>query len=263
MANYPYLPSSAKKEITYPGEIKKGQRGKKSKRVQEWVSFHNFKTVIDGDYGPATLVCVKDFQKANGITETGRVNKTTWEALVKPLTDALTDVNPKADTTAAQNVLNFAKQHLKIHPLEIGGQNSGPWVRMYMNGNEGNDWPWCAGFVTFVMKQAYASLGRNMPITGSFSCDHLANQAKEKGLFVKGADLINKKIEWSEMPASWIFLNRRTSADWTHTGFGFSGVDKIFRTVEGNTNDEGSREGYEVCQRTRGNKNRDYIRLPD
>jgi len=82
-------------------------------------------------------------------------------------------------------------------------------------------------------------------------------------LFVKGADIITNKVKWEEMPASWIFLNRRTSADWTHTGFGFAGYDEIFRTVEGNTNDEGSREGYEVCQRARGNKNRDYIRLPD
>ena len=45
MDNYPYLPSAAKKEITFPGEIKKGQRGKKVKRVQEWLCFHNFKTL--------------------------------------------------------------------------------------------------------------------------------------------------------------------------------------------------------------------------
>lgn len=263
MENYPYFPTSVKKEITYPGEIKKGQRGKKAKRVQEWLSFHNFKTSIDGDFGPATFFCVKEFQKAKGIKVNGRVNKTTWEALVKPMTDTLTDVNPKEGTTAAQNVLDFAKQHLKIHPVEIGGQNRGPWVRMYLKGNEGTQWAWCAGFVTFVMEQAYASLGRKMPIKGSFSCDNLANQAKQKGLFVKGADIVTKKVQWAELPASWIFLNRKTSSDWTHTGFGFAGFDEVFRTLEGNTNDDGSRDGYEVCQRVRNNKKRDYIRLPD
>jgi hypothetical protein len=263
MKDYPYCPSSVKKEITYPGDIKRGQRGPKAKRVQEWLSFHDFKTSTDGDFGPATEFCVRDFQKKNGINETGIVNQITWEALIKPMTDVLTDVDLIEGTTAPQNVLNFAKQHLKAHPVELGGQNSGPWVRMYMNGNEGNQWPWCAGFVTFVMEQAYASLGRKMPIKGSFSCDNLANQAIKEGLFVKGTDIIKEKIKWEDMPACWLFLNRKTSTDWTHTGFGFSGRGEVFRTIEGNTNDEGSREGYEVCKRTRNNKNRDYIRLPD
>ncbi|MGP1994067.1 peptidoglycan-binding domain-containing protein [Zobellia laminariae] len=263
MENYPYFPSAAKKETTFPGEIRKGQRGKKVKRVQEWLSFHDFKTSTDGDFGPATNLCVKDFQNAKGIKVTGRINKTTWEALVKPMTDVLTDVNPTEGTTAAQNILAFAKQHLKLHPVEIGGQNRGPWVRMYLKGNEGKQWAWCAGFVTFVMEQAYASLGRKMPIKGSFSCDNLAHQAKQKGLFVEGSEIVTKRIKWDELPASWIFLNRKTPSDWTHTGFGFAGFDEVFRTLEGNTNDNGSRDGYEVCQRVRDNKKRDYIRLPD
>ena len=37
----------------------------------------------------------------------------------------------------------------------------------------------------------------------------------------------------------------------THTGLITEVHDGYFITIEGNTNDEGSREGYEVCQRRR------------
>ena len=58
-----------------------------------------------------------------------------------------------------------------------------------------------------------------------------------------------------------IFLNRKTSTDWTHTGIVTEVGDGWFRTIEGNTNDEGSREGYEACARTRGFKGRDFVCL--
>lgn len=77
MKNYPYYPSYVKEEITYTGDIEKGQLGPKAKRVQEWLSIHNFGTSTDGDFGPATELCVRDFQKKNEINNTGIVNKIT------------------------------------------------------------------------------------------------------------------------------------------------------------------------------------------
>jgi hypothetical protein len=55
------------------------------------------------------------------------------------------------------------------------------------------------------------------------------------------------------------FLVRRTPTDWTHTGIIVQAEDEVLQTIEGNTNDDGSREGYEVCARTRGYKNMDFI----
>ncbi len=55
------------------------------------------------------------------------------------------------------------------------------------------------------------------------------------------------------------FLNRRTTTDWTHVGIVLEANDEVFMTIEGNTNDEGSREGYEVCQRIRGYRKKDFI----
>ena len=56
-----------------------------------------------------------------------------------------------------------------------------------------------------------------------------------------------------------MFLSRRTTKDWVHVGIVIKAEDQIIHTIEGNTNDEGSREGYEVCKRIRGYKNKDYI----
>jgi hypothetical protein len=36
----------------------------------------------------------------------------------------------------------------------------------------------------------------------------------------------------------------------------------MYSTVEGNTNDEGSADGYEVCQRMRSLTKKDFIRFP-
>lgn len=52
-----------------------------------------------------------------------------------------------------------------------------------------------------------------------------------------------------------------TGTDWTHTGFVTMFNKDFFDTIEGNTNDDGNREGYEVCARTRGYKNEDFIKL--
>jgi hypothetical protein len=62
------------------------------------------------------------------------------------------------------------------------------------------------------------------------------------------------------LPGS-IFLDRRTSTDWTHTGLVIAFHDNVFETIEGNTNDSGGREGYEVCKRTRGYARKDFIKI--
>jgi hypothetical protein len=36
---------------------------------------------------------------------------------------------------------------------------------------------------------------------------------------------------------------------------------EVFKTIEGNTNDDGSREGYEVCARIHDFKSMDFVLL--
>lgn len=234
-------------------ECSKGDKGKKVKLIQEWLCLHGLHLAIDGDFGPATDYAVKAFQKQKGLTTNGIVDQNTFALLTKPMTDVLMPIAVEKKTPGSM-VVAYAKQHLRQHPLEIGGQNKGPWVRLYMDGNEGPAWPWCAGFAGFILKQAFKTLNLSLPITPSFSCDSLAASAKTNGIFLGGKEAVFTQIT----PGS-LFLNRRTSTDWTHTGIVLKAEAEFFHTIEGNTNDEGDREGYEVCQRIRGYKDKDFI----
>jgi hypothetical protein len=106
------------------------------------------------------------------------------------------------------------------------------------------------------MEQACGLLGVSKPIGGSFSCDQLAAQAKAAGKFVAGRDLAGETV-----PAGSLFLVRNTDTDWTHVGIVEASDPLQITTIEGNTNDDGSREGYEVCRRKRGYTGKDFILL--
>ena len=251
------LKSHIRKEVEFEKSVKRGSRGSIVKRIQEWSCLHGHRLVADGIFGPATEAGVKAFQSKSGLNATGTVDRSTYMAFVSPMLRVLEPV--RHNGTFADAVAKLAKKHLKEHPREIGGQNRGPWVRLYMDSNEGNAWPWCAGFVTFILKQASELTGKPMPIVGSFSCDVLAMQAKQKGRFCPERDIDEHVRLTGGQPA--IFLVRRTSTDWTHTGFAMSFDGEVMDTLEGNTNDEGSREGYEVCERIRSFSSKDLITL--
>ena len=242
-------------EVDFPGTVQKGKRGITARRVQEWLCLHDFKLIVDSDFGDITEATVMEFQNAKGIQQSGAVDQSTWDALVAPMVNVLT---PPQSTPRSfgQAVLSWAQVHLATHPREVGGQNMGPWVRLYMDGNEGRAWPWCAGFVTFLMDQAADLTGLTKPIRGSVSCDSLAEQGKNAGLFVSGSS-----GPPPNPPPCAIFLRRRTPTDWTHTGIVTDLSPTFFRTIEGNTNDEGHREGFEVCSRRQGYPDKDFIVL--
>jgi len=258
MADYP---AHVKKELAFDGVIRKGDIGPRVRRVQEWLKISGFGTGIDGDFGDATKKCVIRFQTSKALPESGEVDQQTWDLLVNPLVKALAPVGFAAGTRLSDAILSVAEQHLRQHPIEVGGDNRGPWVRVYLDGNEGLSWRWCAGFVSFVMNQACMELGQQLPIAGSYSCDSLAYQAKQADLFVPGTQLESGSVAWSDLGSAQIFLVRRTPTDWTHTGFSFDGADTVFSTIEGNTNEDGSANGFEVARRMRSVPKKDFIRL--
>lgn len=246
------VPGYVRKEIDFPGKtVMKGNRSSSTKQIQEWLNYHGFRTGIDQDYGPATEECVRDFQRAKGLSISGKVTQQTWEALVEPMKYALQAPEGIETMNDSLAVRAAAEQHLSRRPVEIGGENCGPWVRLYCKGNDGKHWAWCAGFVSMIMHQAFFYRGLETPFEGSVSCDLLATQAKQANRFVSGKDVAKNDFNWENFNGCCVFLRRRTSGDWTHTGFGLDLKSSAFSTIEGNTNDEGVREGFEACSRKR------------
>ena len=237
--------------------------GKEVRLIQEWLCLHDCKTGLDGDFGPATEATVRKFQTKMKLPQTGVVDELTFRALIAPLIRACKPLDTTAETFS-QRVVTAARQHLKEHPIEVGGANRGPWVRLYTDGKEGEAWAWCAGFVSTLLEQAQEGL-RTKPntIEGSLSCDVLAKQGQAKDLFVSERLLAEGVVKRSDLGPGTIFLKRSaTNAnDWIHTGIVLSFSPEFMETIEGNTNDAGDREGYEVCKRVRGYKNVDFVKL--
>ena len=230
-----------------------GNRGKAVRRLQEWLNLRGFGLVVDSDFGPVTAQAVSRFQASARLPTTGRLDEATFGQLVSPMVRTLRRPRRGRASLGAM-IVDCGKRHLRERPMETGGENRGPWVRLYMQGNDGAAWAWCAGFVRFLLEQARQKLEKPMPIAGSFSCDSLAAQARDAGLFVAEGAVAHEAI-----PPGSFFLVRRTATDWTHVGVVTSSGPDAFDTIEGNTNDKGSREGFEVCARTRGYKDKDFI----
>lgn len=141
------------------------------------------------------------------------------------------------------------------------------------------DWrlPWCAGWVSTVLRQACESLGVEMPIRGSLSCDELARQAEAEGKreFAK-AVLIRGPIGTYPLRPGDLFLVREPGG-WKHCGVVLEVMtpasicttlagDRFdvprggIRTAEGNTNAGGSRNGDRLLERVRTLAGLDFIR---
>lgn len=246
--------TAAADELVLDRTLKRGLKGPEVRRVQEWLSLHGFQVTPDEDFGPATELAVQRFQEKAGLKADGIVGPKTFARLVAPMVRTTSRMGP-GKRSLGRLVVAYAKRHLSEHPREVGGQNRGPWVRLYMDGHEGPEWPWCAGFACYVLKQACRAKAAEPPITPSFSCDSLAASAQQQGRFLAEGDAGARE----RVRRGCLFLKRRTPTDWEHAGIVVQPLEEVFETIEGNTNDDGSREGYEVCRRFRSYRSTDFV----
>lgn len=229
------------------------------KKVQEWINLWkysdknwNISISIDGDFGNETHNAVIEFQGLHNLKPDGIIGNLTWRQLTEPMRKAFTRIDVVSDLRSL--VVLYAEQHLKASARELN-QNEGTWVRAYMDGNEGSQWPWCVGFVQTIIDQASYTqnnkdLTEYLPLT--YNCDDLGNYAKKKNRFISNKDLIQKiDDEPDTIEKGDIFLVCNERNEWSHTGLIIDRDNDWITTIEGNSNDEGSREGYEVCQRKR------------
>jgi len=248
-------------DLVLDRNYKKGDEGKKVKLIQEWLCLHNILVTIDGDFGSVTQAAVKVFQSfCNNLECDGIVGSQTFKCLVQPMkevTKSFERVPPVNYASISKRITNYAFRHLIQHPREVGGQNRGPWVRLYMRGEDGTNYPWCCGFVCYILKQAYGK--EKLPVIETFNVDLMVKDAIKKGMFLTGN--VNYPVldfKKSLIPGDF-FVCRKVYGDWTHIGIIVEIMEDYFTTIEGNTNDAGEREGYEVCKRIRGYRKKDFI----
>lgn len=252
--------TSYQNELSISAVQKRGGSNSKKDvlKIQSWLTLYDLAnpgsgttTGIDGDFGPATERSVMKFQNINALPATGIVDPDVFTKLCSSLATAF--VTPLTGNGLRELIVNAASQHLSSRPYELtikGESNSGPWVRSYMNGHEGESWFWCMGFVQTIVDQAASSLNKDfktlMPLT--FSCDTVGTTGLSNGNLTRYNKIRNDP---SLAQPGDIFLIQKSSTDWYHTGIITSVEEDIFETIEGNTNNDGSHNGNRVCGRTR------------
>ena len=153
----------------------------------------------------------------------------------------MTTVNHTPETLAAA-ALRVALSQVGVQE-EPRGSNAGPKVTMYLRSvGIGPGYAWCMAFVYWCVQQA---------------CEE---QGIEKVPLLRTGGVL---WQWGNTPAPRRLVSRSKAVkpgdifimDYGkgrgHTGFVVKVEGSIIHTVEGNTNNDGSREGYAVCEHQR------------
>jgi peptidoglycan hydrolase-like protein with peptidoglycan-binding domain len=251
--------------------LRRGGRGEQVTLVQEWLCLHEFGVMIDGRFGYATEQAVKDFQGASGVLPvTGEVDPQTFALLTRPMAEALRRIEPPQGAAFGQMVAACALQHLRNHAREVGGQNRGPWVRLYLHGDQRPRDPhlpqgvdaWCAGFVSTMIAQAASSLEVELPIDYHTNCTRLGEEAIREGRLITGERAMR---DLAKIPTGSLMLLRHTGRRdrWHHTGVVTQALPKFVRTIEGNSaySTDENPSGHAVVRQMRSYGNLDFIVL--
>jgi hypothetical protein len=222
--------------------LRVGSKGMPVRRTQEWLGLHGVGVEVDGDFGPATERAVRTFAPLSK----GMVDAATWQALVSPLAHAASISVPAAGFGPA--VVTLARACLDAEAREAGGDNRGPWVRHFCRGYEV---AWCQGFASTVWAQAARATGLPSPLELELDgvwclyVPRLVTEARRAGRFLDG-----RQLGRDVTPGSMFFL-RGGAAGYLHVGIVVRRDGDTFESIEGNTNTDGSANGYEVARRFR------------
>jgi hypothetical protein len=206
----------------------------------------------DGVFGAETSEAVQRFQARSvdihgiPLAVDGNVGPMTWAALFAQPSPVVT----QPGTELQGKTLEIAAAEIGVmeNPL---GSNRGPRVDQYLryvglNPATGS-YPWCAAFASWCFGQASASLGIEPAEPKTAGALDFWNQAGRMNLHrvsppeaVANPNLIT--------PGMVFVLS--TGGGHGHVGFVENVQGVVLTTVEGNTNDNGSREGIGVFRHT-------------
>jgi len=239
--------------MQYPNRvIKKGETDKEIvKAIQKQLNAKGCGPIgEDGDFGVNTVSAVKLFQTrnsdANGnpLEADGKIGAITWATLFG------SDKVPVADTASA----GLLAKALAVAVSQIGVveqppfSNRGPEVDLYLRtvglNPVGQHYSWCMAFVYWCFNEAAKSLGIKNPLVKTAGCLNGWNGATCPK--IKMADAVNNP---ALVKPGFIFIIDHGHGN-GHTGIVESVNGGIINTIEGNTNSDGSANGYGVLRLT-------------
>lgn len=247
-------------ELRWSGPLRRGDRSAEVRRLQEWLLVDRAvkKLSLDGDFGPGTEGAVKAFQAMVDVEPTGVADENTLGLLTAPLRAALQPMVVAPGTSLGEACALYAESLLPLGIREIV-PNLGPYVRWLMRGQEGTEWPWCAGAMRQVVHHGCAAVGLAAPpFAQSVGCARLARNAQAKGRFLKGKTLGPRNLR-----GALFVIPQPSGRDWFHTGIvlGDHAEEGFVRTAEGNSNLAGSAEGTDFLLGKRRRAKMDYLLL--
>lgn len=211
---------------------------------------------IDGDFGTNTDAAVRLFQARSTdragvpLDIDGIVGPDTWEALFGTGSVTTSPALGGAPTTLTEALLEIAADEVGVRE-KPDGSNRGPRVDQYLSavstGILGQ--PWCCAFVFWCFKEAAAKLGipNPFPKTGG-----VLNAWDRSQKLRPASDIVTvaeaKKDPSLVRPGAVFFLDHGGGNG--HTGIVVANINGSLVTIEGNTFDDGNREGNGVFRRT-------------
>lgn len=223
--------------------LHKGDQGARVRQLQQLLAQRGYAVDVNGTFDTKTWQALRAFQTQNldqhgqPLVVDGVVGPLSWWSLQNPKPFIKTPTAVDYTTLPAsggsrlgRTALAAAIGELKANAREIGGNNSGPFVRKYLAPAgivEGN--AWCAGFVSWCFLQAAGGSKAAMPFAYTPSARALLAEFKQQGrVSAPGSDYV-------PVPGDVVVWWRVSLAGWHgHTGLVHSVQDGMLYTIEGN-----------------------------
>lgn len=203
-------------------------------------------------------VLVKSVQRSLNLEADGVDGPLTWQTILNKVNPSSVQTKEfKTDSTVSlvKKIIALARDEVGVR--EIGDTNCGKRVNEYKsatNLDSTQAWPWCAAFICWLFREAMKGSSYSFKRPTTASAWDFENWAEDQDMSVK-----TKKPSGSDIIAGDIII-----FTFSHIGLAISAPDKngMVQTIEGNTDDAGSREGGGVYSKERHiSKIRSRLRL--
>ena len=184
---------------------------------------------------------VKAVQQLLAVSADGADGPVTWNAILAQLSIKEPTVS---GSSIPDKMVSLAREEIGVS--EVDGTNCGPRVNTYKSAtwlDADKGWPWCAAFMCWLIREAIEGEDVKFTRPETAGAWDFENWAKRQSSLVDLRKPTNEDIKAGDIV---IFT-------FSHIGIAIADVDSsgYVKTIEGNTNGVGSREGGSVLEKKR------------